>query len=303
MSGILTRDRVFVLLLLVPILVVIALLIYYPAADTLQTSLTDENLRIRRPTEFVGLDNYARLLGDPEFWTVTWRSILLVLIVLPLELVIAFAAALLLNERFPGRGIVRALVLIPWLVPPVVNGFLWGWILNGEYGALNGLLYQLGIINEYTYWLREPTSQILWVAIVHTWTRFAFPMIILLAGMQGIPDELYDAAKVDGANVIRRLRHITIPSMRGSIAIVLVIEFISAFQIFDVIWTLTSGGSAGGAMNPFTKTLMIYNYELVFMDLRIGLGSALSYLVLAMSLGVGLVFVVRLYNQAVEDKG
>ena len=303
MSGILTRDRVFVLLLLVPILVVIALLIYYPAADTLQTSLTDENLRIRRPTEFVGLDNYARLLGDPEFWTVTWRSILLVLIVLPLELVIAFAAALLLNERFPGRGIVRALVLIPWLVPPVVNGFLWGWILNGEYGALNGLLYQLGIINEYTYGLREPTSQILWVAIVHTWTRFAFPMIILLAGMQGIPDELYDAAKVDGANVIRRLRHITIPSMRGSIAIVLVIEFISAFQIFDVIWTLTSGGSAGGAMNPFTKTLMIYNYELVFMDLRIGLGSALSYLVLAMSLGVGLVFVVRLYNQAVEDKG
>ncbi len=303
MSGILTRDRAFVLLLLVPILVVIALLIYYPAADTLQTSLTDENLRIRRPTEFVGLDNYARLLGDPEFWAVTWRSIVLVLIVLPLELLIAFAAALLLNERFPGRGIVRALVLIPWLVPPVVNGFLWGWILNGEYGALNGLLYQLGIIHEYTYWLREPTSQILWVAIVHTWTRFAFPMIILLAGMQGIPDELYDAAKVDGANVIRRLRHITIPSLRGSIAIVLVIEFISAFQIFDVIWTLTSGGSAGGAMNPFTKTLMIYNYELVFMDLRIGLGSALSYLVLAMSLGVGLVFVVRLYNQAVEDKG
>ena len=303
MSGILTRDRAFVLLLLVPILVVIALLIYYPAADTLQTSLTDENLRIRRPTEFVGLDNYARLLGDPDFWAVTWRSIVLVLIVLPLELLIAFAAALLLNERFPGRGIVRALVLIPWLVPPVVNGFLWGWILNGEYGALNGLLYQLGIIHEYTYWLREPTSQILWVAIVHTWTRFAFPMIILLAGMQGIPDELYDAAKVDGANVIRRLRHITIPSLRGSIAIVLVIEFISAFQIFDVIWTLTSGGSAGGAMNPFTKTLMIYNYELVFMDLRIGLGSALSYLVLAMSLGVGLVFVVRLYNQAVEDKG
>ena len=251
----------------------------------------------------MGLDNYARLLGDEEFWQVTGRSILLVVIVLPLELLLAFAAALLLNERFPGRGIVRALVLIPWLVPPVVNGFLWGWILNGEFGALNGLLYEFGIINEYQYWLRDPTSQILWVAIVQTWTRFAFPMIILLAGLQGIPDELYDAAKVDGANVLRRLRHITLPSMRASIAIVLVIEFIAAFQIFDVIWTLTSGGSAGGSMNPFTKTLMVYNYELVFMDLRIGLGAALSYLVLLMSLGVGLVFVVRLYNQAVEDKG
>ncbi len=302
MTRFLTRDRLFILLLLVPVLLIVAALIYYPALDTLGTSLTDENLRIRRPADFVGLENYARLLGDEEFWTVTARSVLLVFLVLPMELLLAFAAALLLNERFSGRGIVRALVLIPWLVPPVVNGFLWGWILNGEFGALNGLLYQFGLIDEYTYWLREPASQLIWVAIVHTWTRFAFPMIILLAGLQGIPDELYDAAKVDGANALRRLRHITIPSMRASIAIVLVIEFIAAFQIFDVIWTLTSGGSAGGAMNPFTKTLMIYNYELVFMDLRIGLGSALSYLVLLMSLGVGLIFVVRLYNQAVEDK-
>jgi len=303
MSRILNRDRVFILLLLVPLLAVIAALIYYPALDTLQSSFTSENLRIRKPAEFVGLDNYIRLLTDDEFWAVTIRSIWLVLIVLPMELLIAFGAALLLNERFPGRGIVRALVIIPWLVPPVVNGFLWGWILNGEFGAFNGLLYDLGIINEYQYWLRDPTSQMIWVAVVQTWTRFAFPMIILLAGLQGIPDELYDAAKVDGANALRRLRHITLPSMRASIAIVLVIEFIAAFQIFDVIWTLTSGGGSGGTLNPFTKTLMIYNYELVFMDLRIGLGAALSYLVLLMSLAVGLVFVVRLYNQAVEDKG
>ncbi len=170
-------------------------------------------------------------------------------------------------------------------------------------GAFNGLLYQFGMISEYQSWLREPTSQMIWVAIVQTWTRFAFPMIILLAGLQGIPDELYDAAKVDGANVLRRLRHITIPSMRASIAIVLVIEFIAAFQIFDVVWTLTSGGSPGGALNPFTKTLMVFNYELVFRDLRIGLGAALSYLILLMSLGVGLLFIIRLYNQGVEDKG
>jgi multiple sugar transport system permease protein len=303
MSRFFTRDRIFILVLLVPVLVIIAAIIYYPAIDTLQTSFTNENLRIRKPTEFVGLDNYARLLADEEFWAVTGRSIMLVLFVLPLELLIAFAAALLLNERFPGRGMVRALVLIPWLVPPVVNGFLWGWLLNGEFGALNGLLYQFGLIDEYNYFLRDPTSQMFWVAIVQTWTRFAFPMIILLAGLQGIPDDLYDAAKVDGANALRRLRHITLPSMRASIAIVLVIEFIAAFQIFDVIWTLTSGGGSGGTLNPFTKTLMIFNYELVFRDLRIGLGGALSYLVLIMSLGVGLIFVIRLYNQAVEDKG
>ncbi len=302
MTRFLSRDRVFILAFLLPIVLVVFALIYLPALDTLQTSLTNENLRIRKPAEFVGLDNYARLLSDEEFWEVTIRSILLVLIVLPLELILAFAAALLLNEHFPGRGIVRGLVLIPWLVPPVVNGFLWGWILNGDFGALNGLLYQLGIINEYQFWLREPTNQMIWVAIVQTWTRFAFPMIILLAGMQGIPGELYDAAKVDGANVIGRLRHVTIPSMRASIAIVLVLEFIAAFQIFDIVWTLTSGGSTGGTINPFTKTLMVYNYELVFRDLRVGLGAALSYLVLLMSLGVGIAFIVRLYNQGVKDK-
>jgi len=302
MSRMLSRDRIFILVFLLPIALIVTALIYVPALDTLQTSLTDENLRVRTPPDFVGLENYVRLLEDPEFWEVTLRSLVVVLVVLPLELVIALAAALLLNEHFPGRGVVRALVLIPWLVPPVVNGFLWGWLLNGEYGAFNGLLYQLGIIDDYVFWLRDPTAQIFWVAVVQTWTRFAFPMIILLAGLQGIPDELYDAAKVDGANVLSRLRHITLPSLRPAIAIVLVIEFIAAFQIFDVIWTLTSGGSTGGAINPFTKTLMVWNYELVFRDLRIGLGAALSYLVLLMSLGVGIVFIARLYNQGVKDK-
>jgi ABC-type sugar transport system permease subunit len=302
MTRLLSRDRVFILVFLLPIVAIVFALVYVPALDTLQASLTNENLRVRKPAEFVGLDNYAQLLADEEFWEVTLRSFLLVVLVLPLETLIAFGAALLLNEHFPGRGLVRALVLVPWLVPPVVNGFLWGWILNGDFGALNGLLYQLGIIDEYQYWLREPTSQIVWVAIVQTWTRFAFPMIILLAGLQGIPGELYDAAKVDGANVIGRLRHVTLPSMRASLAIVLVLEFIAAFQIFDIVWTLTSGGSTGGTINPFTKTLMVFNYELVFRDLRVGLGAALSYLVLFMSLGVGIAFIVRLYNQGVKDK-
>ncbi len=303
MSRILTRDRLFILAFLVPIVVIVAILVYLPAADTLRASLTNQNLRLaNKPIEWVGLENYGRLLADEEFLEVTMRSILLVAITLPLELLIAFGAALLLNEHFPGRGAVRTLVLLPWLVPPVVNGFLWGWILNGEFGALNGLLWQLGIIGDYQYWLAEPSTQMLWVAVVQTWTRFAFPTIILLAGLQGIPWDLYDAAKVDGAGAWRRLWSLTIPMLRPSIAIALVVEAIASFQIFDVVWTLTSGASAGGAINPFTKTLMIWNYELVFRDLRIGLGAALSWIVLAMSLVIGLVFIARIYNQGVRDK-
>jgi ABC-type sugar transport system permease subunit len=217
-------------------------------------------------------------------------------------MLVAFGIALLLNERFPGRGIVRTLAILPWMMPPVVNGFLWGWLLNGEFGAFNGLLYQLGIIQEYRTWLLNPREQILWVAIVQIWTRFAFPTIILLAGLQGIPDDLYDAAKVDGAGPLSRLRFITFPMLLPSFAIALVVEFIAVFQIFDVVWTLTAGGSAGGSMNSFTKTLMLFNYELVFRDLRIGRGAALSYLILAMSLVVGFFFVWRLYNQGVKNK-
>jgi multiple sugar transport system permease protein len=296
------RDYRFVWFILIPILLVVALLIYYPALESLQTSLTSRNLRIARPPEFVGLENYTRLLTSSEFWQVALRSLLVVVMTLPLEMLIAFALALLLNERFPGRGVVRTLVILPWMVPPVVNGFLWGWLLNGEYGALNGFLYQFGLISEYQSWLRDPQSQLFWVAVVQTWTRFAFPTIILLAGLQGIPLELYDAAKVDGAGGWANLRHVTFPLLLPSFAIALVIEFIASFQIFDVIWTLTAGGSAGGAINPFTKTLMIYNYELVFRDLRIGLGAALSYLILLMSLGFGLFFIARLYNQGVENR-
>lgn len=297
----LSGDRFFVLVVLLPIALLVAALVYVPAVDTFRTSLTNRNLRQpNRPIEFIGLGNYQRLLTSSETWQVTERSLTVVAVTLPLELALGLGVALLLNEKFPGRSVVRTLVILPWMLPPVVNGFLWGWILNGEYGALNGLLYQFGLIDQYRFWLRDPASQLTWVAIVQTWTRFAFPMIILLAGLQSIPVDLYDAAKVDGAGVLARFRFITFPFLLPSFAIALIVEFIASFQIFDVIWTLTAGGQTGGAINPGTKTLMLYNYELVFRDLRIAVGSALSYLIMLMSLAVGLFFVVRLYNQGTK---
>ncbi|HCP32813.1 MAG: sugar ABC transporter permease [SAR324 cluster bacterium] len=293
-------DLLFMGLILIPLILLVGILIYLPAIDTFFTSLTNENLRIRIPPKFIGFRNYTKLLSGSEFWFVTARTMLVVVLTLPLELLIALGLALLLTEIFPGRAMVRTLVLLPWMLPPIVNGFLWGWLLNGEYGALNGLLYQFGWIDEYITWLKNPDTQIIWVAVVQTWTRFAFPTIILLAGLQSIPSDLLDASKVDGAKTWNRFRHITLPLLLPSFTVALTIEFIASFQIFDVIWTLTSGGSSGGAINPFTKTLMLYNYELVFRDLRIGQGAALSYLILFLSLGVAIVFVTRLYNQAVK---
>ena len=154
-----SSDSLYVAVVLAPIILLIALFIYYPAINTFGTSLTNYNLRIHRDQEkakFRGADNYIKLLEDEEFWEVTGRSFKVVLITLPLEMAVAFSIAMLLNQRFPGRGIVRTLTILPWMLPGVVNGFLWGWLLNGEYGALNGFLYQFGLIGEYQYWLRAP---------------------------------------------------------------------------------------------------------------------------------------------------
>ena len=265
-------------------------LVYYPALVTAWQSFRELDLLIPNLTGFAGLSNYLTVLQSGEFWQSVRRSFVIVALVLPLELTIGLAAALLLNEKFAGRSIVRTLAILPWFLPPIVIGFMWGWILNGQYGALNGLLYQLGVIDEYQFWLRNPSAQLFWVAIAHTWTRYPFPLIVLLAGLQGIPDEVHDAATVDGVNTWQRFRWITFPLLRPSFAIAVVVEFIFAFQIFDIIWSLTAGGAAGAAINPYTKTLMIYNYEVVFKQLNLGVGSALSYVILAITLVVGLSF-------------
>jgi multiple sugar transport system permease protein len=296
----LRRNERYAFLVLLPILLLIAIFVYYPAISTFIDSLWSKNLSLPGAEKFVFLNNYLRLLEDSEFWQVLGRSFIVVIFVLPLEVILGLGIALLLNQHFPGRGIVRVLVILPWMLPPVVNGFLWGWVLNGDYGAFNGLLYQFGLIDEYQFWLKGQWQLIFWITVVQTWTRFAFPMIIMLAGLQSIPSELYEAAEIDGGNVLARFRYITFPLLLPAIAVSLTVEFISAFQIFDVIWTLTAGGSAGNVINPFTKTLMIFNYQLVFRDLRIGMGAALSYLILILSLVVGLFFVRNLYDQAVE---
>jgi multiple sugar transport system permease protein len=278
----------------------LSVFVYYPAIHTFLVSFTSRDLRAPLTERIVLFGNYGRLLTRPEFWQVTGRTLLIVAMVLVVETLLGFFIALLLNQKFPGRGVLRALVILPWMLPPVVNGFLWNWVLNGEYGALDGLLYQLGLIDSYHFWLQNPAAQLRWAALVQTWTRFAFPTIVMLAGLQSIPRELYQVADVDGAGPLQRLRRITIPMLMPSISVALTVEFISSFQIFDVVWTLTAGGNAGNVINPFTKTLMVYNYQVVFRDLKLGLGSALAYLILLMSSGAGYFFIRNLYSRAVQ---
>jgi multiple sugar transport system permease protein len=289
-------------LAILPVLLVLAIFVYYPSVATFLRSLTDFNPRIQgldaRP-HFIGLRNYAQTLLSQEFWSSVWRTLIIILVALPAELAIGLGAALILNEQFWGRGVLRTIAIIPWMLPPLVNGFMWSWILNGDYGALNGLLYQLRLTSHYHHWLAAPAAQLVWVAVAQVWTRFPFVMIVLLAGLQSIPQDVYDAARVDGARPAQTLWRVTFPMLLPAFTVALAVEFIVAFQIFDIVWSLTAGGAAGQIINPFTRTVMIFNYEVVFRNLDIGLGSAVAYLILLLTLGVSFVFVRTLYERAV----
>ena len=271
------QDLVFNSVILVPLVVLVGILIYLPAFDSLLTSFTNENLRILRPPKFIWLNNYSKLIENSEFWIVTGRSLLVVALTLPLELLISLGLALLLTEAFPGRAMVRTLIILPWMLPPIVNGFLWGWLLNGEYGALNGLLYQLGFIDEYVTWLKNPDTQVLWVTVVQTWTRFAFPTIILLAGLQSIPMDLLDAAKVDGAGAISEFFNVTLPNLRGEIIVALIFTVTLALRNFDLIYITTGGGPGTSTMIP-----SMFIYKKAFQMGQVGSASSLGIMLTLM---------------------
>ncbi|MBI3962747.1 MAG: sugar ABC transporter permease, partial [Deinococcus sp.] len=167
--------------ILAPSLLLLTLFVYYPALNTLWQSFQFRNLRLPNRRGFSGLDNYLRLLRGTELWASLERSLLVVAYTLPLLLILGLLAALILHAPFPGRGVVRTIAILPWMLPPLVNGFMWSWVLNGDYGALNGLLYQLGLIREYQHWMGVPALQLMWVSLAHVWTRYPFPMLVILA--------------------------------------------------------------------------------------------------------------------------
>jgi multiple sugar transport system permease protein len=285
-------DRLTPYAVLAPWLLIVLIVVYYPSIVTLWQSFHSSELGLSANAPFVGLSNYIALLSpDSNLWGSVLISAEIIVIALPLELVFGLAGALILNQSFRGRGVVRTLALVPWILPPIANGFMWNWILNGDLGALNGVLYQFGLIHEYQHWLADPAGQVAWTAVAEAWTRYAFVMLVLLAGLQAIPLEVYDAAKLDGAGPVESFLRITFPLLLPSFTIALVVQLIFTIQIFDLIWSITGGGAAGAAINPFTKALMVLNYEIVFQDLKLGLGSALSYLVLLLSLFFGFFFV------------
>ncbi|PRX61649.1 carbohydrate ABC transporter membrane protein 1 (CUT1 family) [Nonomuraea fuscirosea] len=275
-----------------PAIIVVTLLIAYPIAYSFWVSLQRHNLKRPRATKFVGLDNYGALLSDQAFLSALKVSALFVLLVLGLTVVLALILALVLNERFRGRGLLLSLALLPWAMPGVVNGLMWRTIFDAKTGALNGLLTQLGLIDGYQAWLTSGTGAFLFTALAQVWNTLPFAVIILLAGLSTIPAELYDAATVDRAGGLRRFVHVTLPWLLHPLLIVLILETMNAFRAFDTIYVLTGGGPGDA-----TTTIALLDVQTVLTFTDFGLGSAYAWVITAITLLISVGYIGLLYRK------
>ncbi|MFQ5663926.1 MAG: carbohydrate ABC transporter permease [Terriglobia bacterium] len=250
--------------LLAPAVLYAAALALVPVLFTVGLSF-HRQLPIFNISRFVGLENYAFLLRDARFWNALGNTAYFVALSVTLELGLGLGFALLLNQKFRGRGLARALVLLPWAVPNVVGARFWEWIFNADYGVLN---YLLGVkIN----WLGDPGWALHAAVLADVWKTTPFAVLLLLAGLQVIPAELYQAARIDGATPWQLFRHITLPLLKPVILLVLLFRSMDAARIFDLIFVLTGGGPANE-----TETLAVYAYKLLYRTLQFGYGSALA---------------------------
>jgi multiple sugar transport system permease protein len=285
-------DRAgFAFLLNLPSLVAIALLAGYPILYSAWISLHQYSLRRPNRFRFVGLQNYLDIIRTPEFWSALRITAEFTLLVVALVVILGMMIALLLNCRFPGCGIVRTLILVPWAIPPVVNGMMWQWIYDPKVGALNGLLKSLGLIEVYQGWLSTPTSALLSVVWADVWNTVPLAIILLLAALQRIPRDLYDAGRVDGARPLQLFRYITLPWLAEPLLVVLILQTMSAIRAFDVIYVLTAGGPGTA-----TTTLTWKTYLTTFDSLDFGHGNAYAYIVSLMTLVLALVYFKILYR-------
>ena len=276
----------------VPMLIFIILMQGYPIFVNIQMSLYDVTVKNFRSGDapFVGLDNYFALLQDAAFIKAVGLSFAFTSVSIALQFTVGFALALFFNRPFPGSGLLRAMLLLAWLLPAVVVGSVFQWMFDGEYGVINYFLQSLGLMQQKQYWLLNPNTALLGTIIANAWVGIPFSMMLLLAGLQNIPVALYEAASIDGATTGEQFLHITLSQMRPVALGVLLLTFIYTFKVFDLIYVMTAGGPVDA-----TTVLPIYTFKLIFDFFRFGDGAAAVTMLL-----LGLLILAVGYSQLIQ---
>ncbi|BAS27836.1 carbohydrate ABC transporter permease [Limnochorda pilosa] len=274
------------ILFLAPALVFLFAVVIYPLATTLWGSLFEESLvRPAAGGRFVGLSNYGLVLGDASFWATLGRTVVWTVGSVLGKTLIGLALALLLNGSFRGNGIYRVLLLIPWATPQVIGAIVWKWLYNSENGYLNYLLLMLGVVDERVSFLGSPSTALLSTMIVDMWFGIPFMAIVMLAGLQSIPRELYEAVAVDGATSWRRFRDITLPLLTPVLGVATNLSVVWTFNSFNIIQTLTRGGPVRA-----TEILVIHAYKEAFGRYDVGVSSTYSAIIFLILMAFSLVY-------------
>lgn len=264
------REQRTAWILLAPALLLLLFVFAYPILRAFWLSVFTRNLGTELQPVFSGLDNYVRMAGDGRFWQSLWATTIFTTASVISELLLGLGIALVLNRAFFGRGIVRTIAILPWALPTALIGLAWAWIFNDQFGVVNDILRRLGLIETGINWLGDPTLAMIAVVFADVWKTTPFISILLLAGLQSISQDLYEAYSVDGANAWQKFRNITLPLLLPQILIAVLFRFAQAFGIFDLIAVMTGGGPGGA-----TEVVSLYIYSTVMRYLDFGYGAAL----------------------------
>jgi multiple sugar transport system permease protein len=243
---------------------------------------------------FVGLDNYTDLFSDRRFKQSVVNTVYYTILTVPMSMILGLLIALLLNQQIRARGLFRTCFYLPVVTPLVVAAIIWKWVYNGDYGLLNYYLMRIGLIDDPLLWLSDKSLAMPAVAIMSIWKGVGFNMVIFLAGLQAIPQDYYDAAKIDGASGFRRLRDITIPLLSSTTFFLLIISVLGSFQVFTQVFVMTNGGPVGR-----TNTVVYQIYTTAFKNFDMGYASAMAYALFAMMFVLTLVQ-MRFFYQEVD---
>jgi trehalose/maltose transport system permease protein len=267
-------------LFLAPMLAILALVAGWPLGQTIWFSFTDADLDALADYDFVGFDNYLAtydgerigLLADPDWWQAVWNTVWFTGVSVTLETILGLVVALILSTEFRGRGLLRAVVLVPWAIPTVVSARMWNWMLHDQFGVINDLLRRAGLIDAPIAWTANPDTALWAVVMVDVWKTTPFMALLILAALQMLPKDIYEAARVDGVSAWRVFWRITLPLIRPALLVAVLFRALDAMRMFDLVYVLTANSRDTMSMSVFARQQLVEFQE-------VGYGSAASALI------------------------
>jgi trehalose/maltose transport system permease protein len=253
---------------------VLALVAGWPLVKTISFGFTDASLIASEEAQFVGLDNFAYLLQDPYWWSSVWNTVKFAVVSVFLETVLGLIIALALNAQFPGRGGLRTAILIPWAIPTVVSAQMWSWMYNDVLGVINHMLLAVGLLEQPVAWTASPDTALLSIILVDVWKTTPFMALLLLAGLQMLPKECYESARIDGVHPVKVFFYITLPLLKPTLMVAIIFRLLDALRVFDLVYVMSGN-------NHDTMSMSVYARQQLIDFGGLGFGSAAATLIFA----------------------